>query len=61
MHHDLTMQRKGAVSIVLPVKQTPARAWFQALMLAKEFVQGSVTVQLHNVQAWEAWKSEHKR
>ena len=30
-------------------------------MLAQEFGLGNVVVQLHNVQAWEAWKSVQKR
>ena len=61
VHHNEKYERQGIVSVVLPGKQTPARAWFQALMLAQEYAQGNVTVQTHNVQAWEAWKSEHKR
>ena len=61
VHHNEKFERQGVVSVVLPGRQTPARAWFQALMLAQEFALGKVVVQLHNVQAWEAWKSAQKR
>lgn len=60
VHHTMVdgeLMRKGAVTTVLPGKQSADRAWFYGLRLIAHYVQldMQVRVQVLSRKAWEAW------
>ena len=66
VHHTLIdgqLYRKGAVTTVLPGRQTQERAWFYGLRAIAHFVdlQTQLKVQVLSTKAWEAWvHGKHK-
>ena len=65
LHHTLfagEMYRIGAISTVLPGKQTVARAWYYGLRMIAHYVdlQSMVRVHVLSVKAWQGWvKGRH--
>ena len=65
LHHTLfagEMYRMGAISTVLPGKQTVARAWYYGLRMIAHYVdlQSMVRVHVLSVKAWQGWvKGRH--
>ena len=65
LHHTLfggEMYRMGAISTVLPGKQSVARAWYYGLRMIARYVdlQSMVRVHVLSVKAWQGWvKGRH--
>ena len=65
LHHTLfggEMYRMGAISTVLPGKQSVARAWYYGLRMIAHYVdlQSMVRVHVLSVKAWQGWvKGRH--
>ena len=60
VHHTIfagEMFRMGAISTVLPGKQTQARAWYYGLRLIAHYVDLTVPTRVHvmSVKAWQGW------
>ena len=62
VHHTIfagEMFRMGAISTVLPGRQTQARAWYYGLRMIAHYVDLTVPTRAHvlSVKAWQAWVS----
>ena len=65
LHHTMfggEMYRMGAISTVLPGRQTIERAWYYGLCVIAHYVDLTTMVRVHvlSVKAWQAWvKGKH--